>query len=72
VVLPDPRLVRTLKAKDFHHGLRELYTGLSEVLTAERGSDLACNAENSVDEPGDLDSSPAIHQNTGLKRRAAA
>lgn len=69
LALPDPRLVQGLRAKDFEHGLRRLYTGMEEVLAP---LDMASGSHNAVDQTRDLRRSATVDENTRFKRRPAA
>ncbi len=72
LALPDPALVRALKANHFEHGLRELFDGLGEVLVHATHSDSPRNTENSVNKPRNMDSSLTVDQDSGLERGALA
>lgn len=72
LALPDPASVKALDSNRFEQGLRELFDDLKEILAHAEPSKTARNLENAVDKPRDLDSGPAVNEDTRLQRGAVA
>jgi adenine-specific DNA-methyltransferase len=68
LALPDPASVSKLRKPEIEHGLRKLFAGIKELLV----SNAAGNAQNAIDEPGDLRRGAPIDKDASLKSRAIA
>lgn len=68
LALPDPKDVQAIRAEEFEHGLRVLFSGL-EILAPSK---LARDPQDALDEPRDLARRTPVDENARLKGRSAA